>query len=376
MSNNHTGLKETDLRDMPSKSEDCDGREQSGHDVYDVTIIGAGPAGLYAAFYAGLREMKTKIIEYHPFLGGKVNIYPEKLIWDVGGLTPVTGQQLIEQLVKQAMTFQPTVVLGEKVVSIGKDGERFVLHTHTGRVHYSKTVIIAIGAGILKPIKLQLEGAERFEKTNLHYAVKSYAHFRNKTVLISGGGNSVLDWANELSDVAKNVYVTYRKEALKGHEATITMAKKNGVVFLLNTEIERLIAAEDDHDAIGRVVLRHADDDSASELEVDDVIICHGYERETELIENSTVNIRMKNEYCIEGTSLCETSVPGIFAAGDILAYDGKVYLIAGAFHDAANAVNRAKQYITPEAESYGMVSSHNELFKEKNKELRKLLLT
>ncbi len=347
----------------------------SANDVYDVTIIGAGPAGLYSAFYAGLREMKTKIIEFQPFLGGKINVYPEKLIWDVGGLTPVTGEQLIQQLVKQAMTFDPTIVLNEKVVSIAEEEGIFTLLTHSGQKHYSKTVIIAIGGGILKPMKLQVEGAEKFELTNLHYTVKSYAHFHNKTVLISGGGNSALDWANELSDVAKKVYLTYRKDTLKGHEATISQVLHKGVVCLLNTEIERLIAS-DDHETIERVVLQHHDEDAQSELAVDEVIVCHGYEHEKELINNSKVHIRMKDEYCIDGTPLSETSVPGIFAAGDVLKHEGKLFLIAGAFQDAANAVNRAKQYITPEAASYGMVSSHNELFKDKNKELKKLMLT
>ncbi|WP_029098117.1 NAD(P)/FAD-dependent oxidoreductase [Brevibacillus thermoruber] len=345
----------------------------NAQDLYDVTIIGAGPAGLYSAFYAGLREMKTKIIEYHSFLGGKVNVYPEKLIWDVGGLTPVTGEQLIRQLIKQGTTFDPTIVLNEKVVSIDKEGDIFTLHTGSGQIHYSKTVIIAIGSGIVKPIKLQLDGAEKFEVTNLHYTVKSLARFHNKTILISGGGNSALDWANELSDVAKKVYLTYRKDALKGHEATITKIKKNGVVCLLNTEIERLIAS-DDHSVIERVVLRNHEENAVSELNVDEVIVCHGFEHEKELIKNSKVDIRMRDEYCIDGTPLSETSVPGIFAAGDILKHDGKLFLIAGAFQDAANAVNRAKQYISPDATSYGMVSSHNDRFNEKNKELKKLM--
>ena len=169
--------------------------------------------------------------------------------------------------------------------------------------------------------------------------------------------------------------MTYRKDTLKGHEATISQVLQKGVVCLLNTEIERLIAA-DDHETIERVVLHHHDEDARSELAVDEVIVCHGYEQEKELINNSKVDIRMKDEYCIDGTPLSETSVPGIFAAGDVLQHEGKLFLIAGAFQDAANAVNRAKQYITPEAASYGMVSSHNELFKDKNKELKRLMLT
>lgn len=344
----------------------------NAQDIYDVTIIGAGPAGLYAAFYAGLREMKTKIIESQAFLGGKVNVYPEKMIWDVGGLTPVTGEELIRQLIRQGTTFDPEVVLNEKVNAIAREEGCFALHAASGRVHYSKTVILAIGGGILKPVKLQLDGAEKFEVTNLHYTVKSYARFQGKTVLISGGGDSALDWAGELSDVAQKVYLTYRKDAFKGHEATITKVRKNGVVCLLNTEIERLIASGE---VIRRVVLRHRGDNTATELDVDEVIVCHGYEREKELVRNSKVDIRMKDEYCIAGTPLCETSVPGIFAAGDCIHYEGKLYLIAGAFQDAANAVNRAKQFIQPDAASYGMVSSHNDLFKEKNKELKKTLL-
>lgn len=145
----------------------------------------------------------------------------------MGGLDPVTGDQLIRQLIKQGTTFDPTIVLNEKVVSINKEiDDCFTLYTASGQIHYSKTIIMAIGGGILKPMKLQLDGAEKFEVSNLHYTVKSYARFHNKTILISGGGNSALDWANELSDVAKKVYLTYRKDVLKGHESTITKVQK------------------------------------------------------------------------------------------------------------------------------------------------------
>src|SRR5699024_1619478 len=148
----------------------------SSEQVYDVTIIGGGPAGLFSAFYSGLREMKTKIIEYQPYLGGKVHVYPEKLIWDIGGLSPVTGQQFIEQVVNQGLTFDPTVIVDEKVTSIDKNEVgHFVIETASGESHLSKTVILAIGSGILKPTKLEIEGAERFEVANLQYTVQSLA---------------------------------------------------------------------------------------------------------------------------------------------------------------------------------------------------------
>ncbi|MNO18991.1 Ferredoxin--NADP reductase [compost metagenome] len=342
--------------------------------VFDVTIIGGGPAGLYSAFYSGLREMRTKLIEYQPFLGGKVNVYPEKMIWDIGGLTPVTGEQLIQQLIQQGLTFQPEVVLGEKVTSISQNADcTFTLHTASGTVHYSKTIILAIGGGILKPTKLEIEGAERFEVTNLHYTVKSLGRFKGKTVLISGGGNTAIDWANELAPIAKKVYLTYRKEALKGHEAEISKLLRNNVACLLNTSIVKLTGAKGG-ETIHSVWIQNHEDGSIVELEIDEVVVSHGYERDKALLDNSEIQMNMANEYGVAGTPLSETSVEGIFAAGDILAYEGKLHLIAGAFQDAANAVNRAKQYITPEAEAYGMVSSHNDLFVEKNRELKKQL--
>ncbi|GGO02063.1 NAD(P)/FAD-dependent oxidoreductase [Saccharibacillus kuerlensis] len=343
-------------------------------EIWDVTIIGGGPAGLFSAFYSGLREMKTKIIEFQPMLGGKVHVYPEKMIWDIGGLTPVPGAKLIEQMVAQGQTFKPDVVLNEKVTSIcrSEDDDHFILHTLSGQPHLSKTIILAVGGGILKPIKLEIEGAERFEVTNLHYTVKSISRFKDKTVLISGGGHSAVDWANELVPFAKKVYLTYRKEELKGHEADVTKMCAAGVELLLNASIKTLVAG-DDHSQIETVLMEKNDSKEEFELAVDDVIISHGYERDTELLKKSEIQIEM-NEYQILGSSASETSIPGIFAAGDILHHEGKLHLIAGAFQDAANAVNKAKQFLKPDAPGYGMVSSHNELFKEKNRQIIKEL--
>ncbi|RST59762.1 NAD(P)/FAD-dependent oxidoreductase [Siminovitchia terrae] len=340
--------------------------------MYDVTIIGGGPAGLFSAFYSGLREMRTKIIEFQPYLGGKVHVYPEKMIWDVGGLTPISGEQLINQTVQQGLTFDPEVVLGEKVVSIDKDSSgHFVIQTASNQKHYSKTVIVAVGGGILKPIKLEIEGAERFEVSNLHYTVKSLERFKNKTVLISGGGNAAIDWANELEPIAKKVFLTYRKDHLKGHEAEVTRLLNSSVECLLNTTIEKLIAGTN-HESIEKVVLVNSEEGNKIELDVDEVIINHGFERDKELMSNNSLNVKLKDDYFISGTPMSETAVPGLFAAGDILYHEGKLHLIAGAFQDAANAVNKAKQFIMPDSDETGRVSSHNELFREKNRELVK----
>ncbi|MGG3738405.1 NAD(P)/FAD-dependent oxidoreductase [Aeribacillus pallidus] len=339
-------------------------------ELYDVTIIGGGPAGLYATFYSGLREMKTKLIEYQPLLGGKIHAYPEKMIWDVGGHAPITGEKLIEQLVKQGLTFHPTVVLNEKIESIKrKDDGIFVLRAASGQQHVSKTVIVAIGSGILKPKKLEIEGAERFEVSNLHYTVKSLKRFKDKVVIISGGGNSAIDWANELEPIAKKVYVTYRKEVLKGHESQVSQLLNSSVTCFFHTSITKLIASKN-REEIERVELTNSETGEVIYLPIDEVIINHGYERDATLLENSELNIKLADNYFIAGNAHGESSVPGLYAVGDILKYDGKLHLIAGAFQDAANAVNKAKQYIQPDADKVAMVSSHNEVFKTRNKEL------
>lgn len=347
----------------------------AGEELFDITIIGGGPAGLYSAFYSGLRQMKTKLIECQPHLGGKLHVYPEKMIWDVGGHRPIIGAELMQQLVEQALTFDPEVVLNEKVTRLTRNEEGiFVIEGASGRKHLSKTVIAAVGGGVLNPQKLEIEGAERFEVTNLNYTVKSLNQFKDKTVVISGGGNSAIDWANELEPIAKKVYVVYRKGALKGHEAQVQQLLGSSATCLFHTSITRLIA-NSTHEVIEQVEVINHDTGKTFYLPVDEVVVNHGYERDMTLLENSPLNIKTVNQCYIQGNANSETSVAGLYAAGDVLHHEGKLHLIAGAFQDAANAVNKAKQYIDPEANGSGMVSSHNDVFKEKNKQLVKQMI-
>jgi thioredoxin reductase (NADPH) len=344
-------------------------------ELFDVTVIGGGPAGLYSAFYSGLREMKTKLIEYQPQLGGKIHVYPEKMIWDVGGLTPIPGEKLIQQLVEQGLTFNPEIVLNEKVESISRNDEGvFILKAESGQKHYSKTVIVAVGGGILNPQKLKIEGAERFEVTNLNYTVKSLKRFKDRTVIISGGGNSAIDWANELEPIAKKVYLTYRKDSLAGHEAQAKQLMNSSVVCYFQTTITKLIS-DTNHEVIERVELTNQETGEVTYLPIDEVIINHGYERDTTLLHNSELKIDIADQYFIAGNAMSESSIDGLYAAGDILKHDGKLHLIAGAFQDAANAVNKAKKYIDPDANQSAMVSSHNEIFKKRNRDLVKQLV-
>ncbi|MFD0051859.1 NAD(P)/FAD-dependent oxidoreductase [Actinomycetes bacterium NPDC127524] len=338
-------------------------------ELFDVTIVGGGPAGLYSAFYSGLRNMKTKIIEVQSVLGGKVNTYPEKVLWDVGGLPPIKAQLFVQNLINQANTFLPTICLNTKVEQVKKQGGIFVIITESGEVHYSKTIIVAVGGGILNPIKLDINGAETYEMTNLHYTILGLERFRNKKVLVSGGGNGAIDWAVELLSVTKEVVVIYRKEQLNAHESQVEKLKEHGAQIILNAELQTLVSNENKTD-IEKVIISQNGENN--QIQVDEVLICHGYNREVSLTFSDDIQPLRKSDYYLVGQGQCKTSVPGIFGAGDIISYDDKVGLLIGTFQDAVLAVNNAKMYIDPQADPYAMVSSHNDKFKEKNKALFK----
>lgn len=336
-------------------------------DLYDVTIVGGGPAGLYSAFYSGMRDLKTKIIEFHPQLGGKVNIFLEKMLWDVGGQQPIQGEVFLKNLIQQAMTFNPTVCLNSKVKSIEKQNDLFTITTESGEKHYSKAVIIAIGGGIVQPIKLEIDGAEKYEMTNLHYTINGMERFHDKELLISGGGNAAIDWAVELLPIAKKITVIYRSDELKAHESQVNKLKDHGVDILLNTEIQKL------HANTQKTAIQSVDILQNGEIQtvtMDDILICHGYNREVSLDFEEGIAPKRNDNQLFESIGQCKTTTPGIFAVGDIVSYDDKVYLLVGTFNDAVLAVNSVKKYIEPEADSYAMVSSHNDKFREKNQEL------
>lgn len=339
--------------------------------IYDVTIIGGGPSGLFSAFYAGLRDMKTKIIESQPMLGGKVHVYPEKLIWDIGGMTPITGQQLINQSISQALTFDPTVCLNTKVQTIGKEDNMFIITTESGEKHFSKTVILAVGYGIVNHQKLAIEGAEKYENINLFYTVRSVYDFKDKSILISGGGHAAIDWAHDLHGFAKDITVIYRGEKLTGHEAYIQKIKNNGTPILLNTQIKDFVSSLNGS-SIQQVILENTTTGEESSIHVDAVLVNHGFLKERTIAFDDSITVERDEElnYRILTNGKCETSIPGLFAAGDIAEYPSKIHLIAGAYQDALHAVNSAKAYLDPTAKPTARVSSHNETFDERNREI------
>lgn len=340
--------------------------------ITDVTIIGGGPAGLFASFYSGLRGMSVRIVDFQDKLGGKMHVYPEKVIWDIGALAPKPCYEVIQDLVEQGLHFNPEVCLGEKVVDIQKvEEQHFIISTDKDNEYHSKSIIIAVGGGIIKPLTLDIEGAERFELSNLNYVVQSIQKYKDKHILISGAGNSALDWACDLSEYAKSVTICYRKEEISGHEHMKNLLEKLDVIKKPSMVIKQL-NSQPDKPVISEVVLEHVETKEQEVIPVEEVIISHGFDRESELLHNAQTKVNLVNDFFIEGLGNTQTSVPGIFGAGDILKHDAKAHLIASCFNDAANAANLAKSYIDPEAQAGGRVSSHNDIFKEKNKEVIK----
>ncbi|MUT67929.1 NAD(P)/FAD-dependent oxidoreductase [Paenibacillus sp. NEAU-GSW1] len=335
-------------------------------ELFDVTIIGGGPAGMYTAFYSGMRDLKTKLIEASDELGGRVLIYPEKMIWDVGGLTPTLGSRLIEQLVQQAKTFDPTIVLGQYITSYERQPDNtFILTSAAGERHWTRTVVLAIGYGILQLAKLEIEGADRFEVSNLHYTVQELEIFRGKRVLISGGGDSAVDWANAIEPLATELTVVHRRDQFGGHERNVAKMKASSANVLTPYAVESLHSSNGAD--IDKVAICHTESGEQQTIEVDAVIVNHGLRYNFGPIKEWGLDM---GDWNANVSSKMETNIPGIFAAGDFVKHDSKIHLIAGTFPDAVNALNSAKLYIDPAADKVAYVSSHNAKFKEKNRQL------
>ncbi len=317
------------------------------HEIYDVTIIGGGPVGLFTAFYSGMREMKTKIIEYLPFLGGKVPyFYPEKVIRDIGGIANISGEKLTDQLIEQAMTFNPTIVLGEQCLHAEKrhDGT-FILTSDNGAKHYTRTIIVATGFGTLKSTKLELPNAPQFEEKTLDYTIKRLESYRGKRVLLSGGGNSAVDWANELESVADQVTLVYRKTAFTGIESNITKMKNSSVDVKTPYSVDSLVG---DGGQISNAFVKNLQSNEVEELEIDALIVNHGFQIDLGPIADWGMDMEGGT---IKVNGEMATSIPGMFAVGDIANYQHKLQLIAGGFNEGPIAVNSAKLHIHPEEE-------------------------
>lgn len=310
--------------------------------MYDVTIIGGGPIGLFAAFYGGMRQLKVKVIESLPQLGGQLSaLYPEKNIYDVAGYPKAKAQDLVDQLVLQAKQFKPTIVLNQTVENVVKmENQHFQLSTDK-ETHYTKTVLITAGVGAFSPRKLNVENVEQYEDKNLHYFVSDLNSFSDKKVCVLGGGDSAVDWALMMEPIANKVSIVHRRERFRAHEASVEQLKKSKVEVLTSCEV---VDIKGDQNKIHTVTIKDKDDKEVH-VNVDELVTNYGFvsslgpikEWGLEFYKNSIiVNSRMR------------TNIEGIYSAGDIVTFDGKVKLIATGFSDAATAISSIKTYIDP----------------------------
>ncbi|MFD2115726.1 NAD(P)/FAD-dependent oxidoreductase [Paenibacillus yanchengensis] len=312
-----------------------------------MLIIGGGPAGMFAAFYAGMRQASAKIIDSMPQLGGQpIALYPEKYIYDIAGFPRITAAELTNNLVEQMSLFPVGIHLEEKVEQVIKVDERHFEVITDKQVHLARSVIITAGIGAFAPRKLTIEGAERFEKSNLHYFITDLQQFAGQHVIINGGGDSAVDWALMLEPIAKQVTIIHRRDKFRAHEHSVEQLKNSTVQIVTPAEITQLHSDEQEARITG-ITVTYDKSDETKHIACDALIINFGFVSTLGPITEWGLEVE-KGSVVVD--SRMETNIPGIFAAGDITTYPGKVKLIAVGFGEAPTAVNNAKVYIDPSA--------------------------
>ncbi len=313
----------------------------------DICIIGAGPVGLFAVFEAGLLKMRCHLVDSLPAIGGQLSeIYPKKPIYDIPGFPSILAHELVDNLKKQIDPFSPTFTLGERVEELRKlDDGSFELTTSDKTIIHCKVVAIAAGLGCFEPRRPELPNIINYEGKGVSYMIKDPETFRDKKIVIAGGGDSALDWSIFLSDVAKEVTLVHRNESFRGApdsaEKVVELAKEGKINLLLSANLTA-IKGEGKLEAITIT----GKDKKAKELEADYLIPLFGLSPKLGPIAEWGLNL---DKNAIEvNTFDYATNIPGIFAIGDINTYPGKLKLILCGFHEAALMAQSAFAFVYP----------------------------
>jgi ferredoxin/flavodoxin---NADP+ reductase len=317
------------------------------HDLIDITIIGGGPTGLFARFYAGMRGSSAQIIDALPQLGGQLTaLYPEKYIFDVAGYTKVLAKDLVKALAEQSAQFSSPVHLNQRVTGLEEEDGHFVLVTDHGRFP-TRAIVLAAGIGAFSPRRLPNAAAEPWYGRGISDLVTIPEDYRGKRIVIIGGGDSAFDWAQQLNGIAQSVALVHRSDRFRAHGATVAdvqrMASEGKASIYTFHELHDVIGNDD---ALTGIVLRHTKSKETTPLECDFVLPMLGYVSDLGEVANWGLNI--ENDEIIVNSQM-ETGRPGIYAAGDVTTYPGKLKLIATGFGEAATAVNQAVHWIYPE---------------------------
>lgn len=307
----------------------------------DLLIVGAGPAGLYATYYAGFRGFRVVVMDSLPELGGQIAaLYPEKLIYDVAGLPCIRGQALVDNLVEQAALADPHYLLGHRAEELASSSDDVTVRTHRGTTVRAKAVIITGGIGTFTP--RPLPDAESFENRGLRYFVPRLDDLAGQDVLIVGGGDSALDWAKSLEPVSKSVTLIHRRTQFRAHQRTVEEVLASSVQVLTPYEVARIIGTDRIE---GVEVFDNSTDGQRRVLPVQAVVAALGFT--ADLGPFTHWGLEQRKRHIVVDTSMC-TNLPRVLAAGDIAEYPGKVRLISVGFGEAATAVNNAAALVDP----------------------------
>ncbi|EPZ48948.1 ferredoxin--NADP reductase [Alicyclobacillus acidoterrestris ATCC 49025] len=312
--------------------------------VTDMLIIGGGPTGLFAAFYSGMRNASCKIIDSLPELGGQLaTLYPEKYIFDVAGFPKVQARELVNQLVEQAMQFKPGIHLNETVQTlVRRDDGLFELHTDKS-VHLGRAIIICAGIGAFTPRPLPAASATNFEGRGVSYYIDKVENYRGKRVLVVGGGDSAVDYALMIEPVAESVTLIHRRDQFRAHEESVQKLHQSRVHIKTFTELSDVQG----HGWVETAVLVNNQTQETETIDVDFIVSGLGFTASLGPIKEWGLEIE-KNDIVVN--TKMETNIPGVYAAGDVATYPGKLKLIATGFGEAPTAINNAKTYIDPKA--------------------------
>jgi ferredoxin/flavodoxin---NADP+ reductase len=317
----------------------------------DVAIVGAGPTGLFAAYYAGFRGLSTLVVDALPEPGGQVTaMYPEKLIYDVAGFPVIRGRDLVTNLVEQAAPYDPGYVLGVRALELSYLDDKPVLALSDGATVHCGAVIITGGLGSFTA--RPLPAADAFPGTGVVYFVPHLDELAGHNVVIVGGGDSAFDWALSLQPIAKSVTLVHRRDRFRAHAGTVARVQALPVEIIVNAEVRQIIGAEQ---VTGVEV--QVKGEPARELPADTVVAALGFTADLGPLAEWGLDLDKRH---IRVDTTMATNRPRIFAAGDITEYPGKVRLIAVGFGEAATAVNNAAIVIDPAAHLFPGHSSDN----------------
>ena len=333
----------------------------------DITIIGAGPTGLFALFYAGMRQVSAQIVDALPEVGGQLAaLYPEKWIFDVAGFPQILAKDLVRALVEQNKRFGGDVHLGQQVTGLEKDGDGFVLVTKTDRFP-TRSVVIAAGIGAFSPRRLPQAAAEPWYGRGVYDVVTDPEKFRGHRVIIIGGGDTAFDWGVQLLSRAKSVTIVHRTDRFRAHDATVNEYKAAvaaGRASLLTFHELNDLVCKNGPDRFSHVMLRDVKAKTTHEVEADTVLPMLGFVSDMGVIADWGLTL-VKDEIVVN--SQMETGLSGIYAAGDVTSYPGKLKLIATGFSEAAIAVNQAVHRLHPDKKVAPGHSSNMALFGQKD---------